>query len=161
MISETQLKKYLLESFDEARKGIRLKHGGPFGAVVVKNGKIVGMGHNTVLKDNDPTAHAEVNAIRNASKNLKSPHLVGCVLIASSEPCPMCLTSSYWAQIKEIYYCVPKKIAEKVGFSDSFIYRDLKKTPSKRSVKVRGVKFFVNEGIEVFYEWQKLNGRLY
>jgi guanine deaminase len=160
-MSETELKKYFLESFKEARTGIRLKHGGPFGAVVVKNGKIIGKGHNMVLKNNDPSAHAEVTAIRNASKKLKSPHLKGCVLIASSEPCPMCLTTSYWAQIKEIYYCVPKEVAEKVGFSDSFIYRDLKKTPSKRSVKVSGVKFFADEGIGVFYEWQKLNGKLY
>ncbi len=155
------LEKYFQLSFQEAKKGITQKHGGPFGAVIIHKGKIIASAHNTVLKDNDPTCHAEVNAIRKACKKLKQPHLEDSILIASSEPCPMCLTTSYWAQIKQIYFAVPQSVAAKVGFSDSFIYQDLKKVPSKREVHVYWTPQYQKDGEKIFTEWRQKNGKLY
>jgi tRNA(Arg) A34 adenosine deaminase TadA len=148
-------------AFNEALAGIENAHGGPFGAVIVKDGKVIGKGHNTVLRDNDPTAHAEVNAIRDACKNLKSPHLEGCTLIASSEPCPMCLTTSYWAQISKIVYATPRQVAAEVGFADDFIYQDLAKDPSVRSISVTWAEKQAEKGKKIFRDWQAGGGKLY
>ena len=155
------LKQYFRLSFKEALNGVNHKHGGPFGAIIVLNGKIIGVGHNTVLKDNDPSCHAEVNAIRDACRKLKRPHLENSILIASSEPCPMCLTTSYWAQIGKIYYALPRKIAAKYGFIDDFIYLDLKKASNKRKLQVSSFKDSFKSGLAVFKKWHKLNGKLY
>lgn len=160
-ISKKELNRIFALTFAEARRGIRLKHGGPFGAAVVKGGRLVATGHNTVLRDNDPTCHAEVNAIRAAAKKLKTPRLKGCVVIASSEPCPMCLTTSYWANVDAVIYCMPKETAARVGFDDSFIYEELAKPPKKRRIKVSRHPDLVAEGEAVFTEWQKRNGRPY
>ena len=96
--------------------------GGPFGAVVVKNGEIIGSASNHVLKNNDPTAHAEIEAIRDACKNINSHDLSGCILYTSCYPCPMCLSAIIWANIKKVYYGNTKEDAENIGFRDDFIY---------------------------------------
>ena len=105
-----------------ARQNVFTDHGGPFGAVVVKDGYIVGIGNNRVVQSNDPTAHAEVMAIRDACKNLNTFDLTGCELITSCYPCPMCLSAIVWANIKEVYYGNTKEDAADIGFRDDFIY---------------------------------------
>ena len=127
--------------------------GGPFGAVVVKDGEVVAVASNSVTLDNDPTAHAEVNAIRMACKKLDTFDLSGCEIYASCEPCPMCLASIYWARIGKLYYANTKVDADKIGFSDSFIYEEFAKPESERSIKV--VKMLRNEAIKAFENWEK------
>lgn len=100
--------------------------GGPFGAVVVKDGEVISVASNTVLRDNDPTAHAEINAIREACKKLGTYDLTGCELYATGYPCPMCLSAIIWSNIKKVYYCNEVKEAEKLGFRDDFIYDYIK-----------------------------------
>ena len=102
------------------------EEGGPFGAIILKDNKIVGRGRNKVLKDHDPTAHAEINAIRDASKNLKTHNLTGCIIYTTSEPCPMCLSAIIWSNIKEIYFGTDRKEVANIGFRDDFIYEYIK-----------------------------------
>ncbi len=110
--------KYMRLAIDEAREGIYNNHGGPFGSVIVKDGEIVGRGHNMVLKNNDSTAHGEVSAIRDAENNLKTFDLSGCELYTTGEPCPMCLAACMWANIDKVYYgCTIADNAE-IGFRD-------------------------------------------
>ena len=106
----------------EARKGISNGEGGPFGAVIIKDGEVISSAHNTVLKDKDATCHAEVNAIRLASKKLGTHDLSGCTLYTTSEPCPMCLSAVIWSNIKTIYYGSNRKDVANIGFRDDFIY---------------------------------------
>ncbi len=160
-MDEEKLREFYLVTLEEARAGVAAKHGGPFGAVVVRDGKIIGRGHNTVLRDNDPTCHAEVMAIRDACRNIGTPHLKGYTLIASSEPCPMCLSASYWANLADVRYCVPKEKAAEVGFDDSFIYEELAKPRADwRMSMVHDVELR-EEGEAIFQEWQKGKGKLY
>lgn len=126
--------------------------GGPFGAVVVKEGEVVAVASNSVTLDNDPTAHAEVNAIRTACKKLGTFDLSGCEIYASCEPCPMCLASIYWARIGKLYYANTQTDADKIGFSDNFIYDEFAKPESERSIKV--VKMLRNEAIKAFENWK-------
>lgn len=109
-------------ALQEAKLGVKKKHGGPFGAVIVCNNKIVARAHNTVLKDNDPTAHAEINVIRRASKKLKTFDLGNCELYVNCEPCPMCLSAIYWARIKKIFFVCSNSDIKKIGFDDKKIY---------------------------------------
>ncbi|MDR0799577.1 MAG: nucleoside deaminase, partial [Dysgonamonadaceae bacterium] len=120
--------------------------GGPFGAVIVKDGKEVASGVNQVTKKTDPTAHAEVTAIRNAAKKRKDFNLAGCEIYTSCEPCPMCLSAIYWARIDKIYYANTKTDAQKIGFDDSFIYRQLGLPEEKRAIPV--VQLLRNEAIK-------------
>jgi len=113
---------FMQEAINEAKKGIENNDGGPFGAVVVKNGKIIGRGHNMVVVNNDPTAHAEMQAIREATKNIKDFSLKGCELYTTCEPCPMCFSAIHWARIDKVYYGATKEEAAKIGFDDKFIY---------------------------------------
>jgi tRNA(Arg) A34 adenosine deaminase TadA len=108
--------------------------GGPFGAVIVRDGKIVGEGVNTVTAGNDPTAHGEVNAIRAAAKALGTFTLAGCELYTSCEPCPMCLAASYWARIDAIYYGANAADAARAGFDDAFLYDEMKKDAGQRTL---------------------------
>lgn len=110
--------KYMKMAIEEARFGIRHKHGGPFGSVIVKDGEIVGYGHNCVLRDNDPTCHGEMMAIRDACCNLGTYDLSGCVLFTTGEPCHMCLCASMWANIEKIYYGCTIKDNGAIGFRD-------------------------------------------
>ena len=102
------------------------KNGGPFGATIIKGGKIIASAHNTVVESKDATAHAEINAIRKASEILNTHDLSGCILYTSAEPCPMCLSAIIWANIKKVYYCNDVKKAENIGFRDDFIYDYIK-----------------------------------
>ena len=137
-------------AIDLAAESVK-KGGGPFGAVVVKDGKVIAESANSVTPDNDPTAHAEVNAIRLACKKLGTFMLDGCDIYASCEPCPMCLGAIYWAHIKTIYYAGTRSDAAKAGFDDDFIYREININPEKRSVPA--FNFMPNEGAAVFKLW--------
>ena len=132
--------------------------GGPFGAVVVKDGEVVAVASNSVTLDNDPTAHAEVNAIRMACKKLGTFDLSGCEIYASCEPCPMCLASIYWARIGKLYYANTKADADKIGFSDNFIYEEFAKPESERSIKV--VKMLRNEALKAFENWEQKEDKI-
>lgn len=113
---------FMLIATQEADSNLTTNEGGPFGAVIVKDGKIVGRGHNRVLVKHDPTCHAEMEAIRDACKNLGTHDLTGCELYTSCYPCPMCLSATIWANIKKVYYGNTAKDADKIGFRDDFIY---------------------------------------
>jgi len=132
--------------------------GGPFGAVIVKNGKIIATGVNRVTSQNDPTAHAEVNAIRKASKKLGTFNLEGCEIYTSCEPCPMCLGAIYWAHLDKIYYGNSKTDAAAIGFDDSFIYEELKLNYADR--KVKAAQIFRNEALEAFQLWQNMESKV-
>lgn len=126
-------------------------NGGPFGAVIVKDDEIVAEGGNRVTDNCDPTAHAEVNAIRNAAKRLRTFDLSGCEIYTSCEPCPMCLGAIYWAHIDRIYFANTKEDAKKIGFDDSFIYDEIALDYKNRKVKTE--QCMRNEAIEVFRKW--------
>lgn len=135
-------------------------NGGPFGAVIVKNEEIIAEGTNRVTSDNDPTAHAEISAIRDASKKLGTFDLSGCEIYTSCEPCPMCLGAIYWAHLDKIYYGNNKHDAGKIGFDDSFIYDEIALTPENR--KLRSEQHLKNEAIIAFNNWeQKENKTIY
>ncbi len=129
-----QHEQFMKEAIQLANKNVREAKGGPFGAVVVKDGKIVGKGFNTVTETNDPTAHAEVNAIRDACKNLQTFELDGCIIYSSCEPCPMCLGAIYWARPAKLYYGGSKEDAARAGFADAFIYKEIKKPTEAREL---------------------------
>lgn len=120
---------------DEARKTMNENIGGPFGAVIVKDGKVIAVSSNTVLKSHDATAHAEINAIRKAGEILKTHDLSGCILYATGYPCPMCLSAIIWANIKEVYYGTDLKEASMIGFRDEMIYDYLKGNSNLISLK--------------------------
>ena len=117
-------------------ENMRAGKGGPFGAIIVRQGKIVGTGANHVTSDNDPTAHAEVVAIRDACKNLGTFQLDDCEIYTSCEPCPMCLAAIYWARPKAIYYANTRKDAADIGFDDDLLYEELKKNLEERSLPI-------------------------
>lgn len=116
------MNEYIKMSVEQALEGIKNNEGGPFGAVIVKDNKVISCCNNRVLVDNDPTAHAEVVAIRDACKRLNTYDLSGCIIYSSCEPCPMCLSAIIWANIKEIYYGSSRVDAEGIGFRDKDIY---------------------------------------
>ena len=126
---------------------------GPFGAVVVKNNKIISEGFNTVTLTNDPTSHAEIVAIRNACKVLNNFSLEGYDLYTTCEPCPMCLSAIYWARIKKIYYANTRSDAKKIDFSDSMIYEELNKTIKDRKIPMH--QMMREEAIKAFELWDK------
>lgn len=117
---------YMQIALHEAYQGIQKKHGGPFGSILVKDGKIVGRGHNRVLVKKDPTCHGEIEAIRNACKNLGTHDLSGCELYTTAEPCPMCLGAILWANIDQVYYGCGRTDTEAIGFRDNKFYDFLK-----------------------------------
>jgi guanine deaminase len=128
-------------------------NGGPFGAIVVKNGEIVGRGYNQVTAINDPTAHAEVMAIRDACHNLQTFQLDGCVLYTSCEPCPMCLGAIYWARPDKLYYGCTKYDAAAIAFDDAFIYEELKVPLSERKIPM--LPLSREEALVAFQLWEK------
>jgi len=131
---------------------MRANCGGPFGAVVVRNGKIVGRGWNQVTSTNDPTAHAEVAAIRDACRRLKSFQLDDCELYTSCEPCPMCLSAIYWARLKKVYYGNTRKDAARIHFDDDFIYREVARPVSRRRIPMKSL--LRTEAQVAFSEWK-------
>ena len=144
---------FMLQAVKEAFFGIRHNHGGPFGAIIVRNGKIIASAHNTVIKTNDPTAHAEVNAVRKAAKKLKRFDLSDCVIYTNCEPCPMCLAAIEWARIKKVYYSQTRIEAEKIGFSDKAIYADIARAPNTKDTKL--TQTTSKESKVAFIEWAK------
>jgi len=131
---------------------MRANCGGPFGAVVVRQGKVVGRGWNQVTAANDPTAHAEVTAIRDACRRLETFQLDDCELYTSCEPCPMCLAAIYWARLGKVYYANTRKDAAKIAFDDDLIYREVAKPISKRRMPMK--QLLRPEALKAFAEWQ-------
>ncbi|HET7732217.1 MAG TPA: nucleoside deaminase [Paludibacter sp.] len=125
--------------------------GGPFGAVIVKDGKVIATGVNKVTLSNDPTAHAEVTAIRKASKKLGTYDLTGCQIYTSCEPCPMCLGAVYWAHLDKMYYGNTKIDAKNIGFDDSFIYDEIELKPENRHIET--TQLLPQEAIKAFEAW--------
>lgn len=144
--------KFMKKAIEISKKSV-LNGGGPFGAVIVKDGKIVASSNNKVTLNNDPTAHAEVMAIRKACKKLNTFDLSGCELYASCEPCPMCLSAMYWAHIDRYYYANQKEDAKQIGFDDHFIYDELDKKPEKRSIPRE--QLLHAEALKAFKIWEE------
>ncbi len=134
-----------------AQNGIDSNQGGPFGAIVVRNGEIIAEGCNQVTSTNDPTAHAEVVAIRNACEKLGGFQLDDCVIYTSCEPCPMCLGAIYWARPAQVFYGCTREDAAEIGFDDQFIYDEIEKTIDERHLKI--VNFLRDEALVVFENW--------
>ena len=130
---------------------MRGNHGGPFGAVVVRRGKIVGRGWNQVTSTNDPTAHAEVSAIRDACRRLKTFQLDDCELYTSCEPCPMCLAAIYWARCRRVYYGNTRQDAARIDFADDFIYREIARPIARRTIPMK--QLLRDEAQAAFAEW--------
>jgi len=130
---------FLANAVAEARRGVDSGHGGPFGAVLVRDGAVVAAAHNRVLVDRDPTAHAEVNAIRSACRAMDAYDLSGTVLYTSCEPCPMCLGAIYWARIDAVFYAQTREDAARMGFDDRFFYDELLVAPEARRIPMRQV----------------------
>ena len=148
-MSEHEL--FMRAAIQLAEEGLKAGAGGPFGAVVVKNGIIVGRGWNQVTSMNDPTAHAEVMAIRDACSKLGSFQLDDCEIYTSCEPCPMCLGAIYWARPNKVYYACTHNDAAKAGFDDSFIYEEIIITPAER--KIPGIMLLQEEARKIFEKW--------
>ncbi|MFD0794977.1 nucleoside deaminase [Mucilaginibacter litoreus] len=145
-------KEFMRMSIELSRYNVESKQGGPFGAVIVKNGEVIAASANKVVPDNDPTAHAEVSAIRLACQQLGTFSLDGCVIYTSCEPCPMCLGAIYWARISKVYYANTKKDAANIGFDDHFIYGELELPMSSRKLPFE--QLMHEESLEVFKQWE-------
>lgn len=143
---------FMDEAVRLARHGMNNNCGGPFGAVVVKNGQIISRGNNEVSSTNDPTAHAEVVAIRKACKVLDSFQLEGCVIYTSCEPCPMCLGAIYWARPDKVYYACDRHDAADINFDDQFIYDEINTPMSER--KIQFISLPKASALQVFKEWE-------
>jgi tRNA(Arg) A34 adenosine deaminase TadA len=141
-----------------SKEGMEAGDGGPFGCIIVKGDEIVGKGHNQVLCSNDPTAHAEVVAIRDACANLGHYQLTGCEVFCSCEPCPMCFGALYWARPESIYFANTKKDAAAIGFDDDFIYEQLGITDYS-SRKIPLLKIDIPEAKEVFDQWKRMDDK--
>lgn len=148
---------YMRRAIALADESVR-RGGGPFGAVIVKDGVIIAEGSNSVTILNDPTAHAEVSAIREACRRLGTFHLDGCTIYASCEPCPMCLGAIYWAGIKQIFYGNNRKDAAGIGFADDFIYEELERPLEARRLPIRPL--LREEAQESFHLWEKKTDRV-
>lgn len=143
------------EAIELSAINLEQQEGGPFGCVIVKDRRIVGRGYNAVLSHNDPTAHAEVMAIRDACQNLNTHQLTGCEVYASCEPCPMCLGAIYWARPDVVYYANTRTDAAEIGFDDAFIYEELGVAHDSRRIPF--VQYGKEEAVEVFKKW-KIDG---
>ncbi|MBP5619081.1 MAG: nucleoside deaminase [Bacteroidaceae bacterium] len=143
-------KEFMQQAIDLSIENVK-NGGGPFGAVIVENGKIIATGVNRVTASNDPTAHAEVNAIRAACQQKANFKLTGCSIYTSCEPCPMCLAAIYWAGISHIYYGNTKQDAEEINFGDKFIYDEIERPLSKRSIPTRMI--MREQALQAFRDW--------
>lgn len=136
--NSAQKRKLMLAALKEAIEGVKSGDGGPFGALIARNGKILSKAHNMVIALNDPTAHAEILAIRKACQKLKSFSLHNCEIFSTCEPCPMCLSAIHWARINKIYYACTRQDAEKIGFDDKLLY-DMLKGKNKAKFKLKRI----------------------
>lgn len=148
---------FLSEAIRLSLEAVRNGIGGPFGAVIVKNNEIIGRGCNQVTSTKDPSAHAEIVAIREACQRLGSFHLKGCELYSSCEPCPMCLAAIYWARIDRVFYALSKKHAAEIGFADEYIAQELSKNSNRRLPMMQIMK---PEALTAFNEWQHRKDRV-
>jgi guanine deaminase len=144
---------FMQTAIELARSGMRQNEGGPFGAIVVKGNAVIGRGNNRVLCTNDPTAHAEIVAIREACRFLQSFQLEGCTMYASCEPCPMCLGAIYWARLSKVFYGCTKKDAAQAGFDDELIYNELQIPARERRIPMESISRDV--ALRVFVEWEE------
>ena len=149
---------FMQEAIRLSFETMRNNTGGPFGAVIVKDGKIIARGFNKVVSTNDPTAHAEVVAIREACKVLNNFQLDDCELYTSCEPCPMCMAAIYWARPDKVYYGNSKTDAAEIGFDDDFIYQEIALPYPERKIPI--LRIMENEALEAFKEWSNKNDKV-
>lgn len=149
--------KFMKEAIALSIKGMENNEGGPFGCVIVKDGEIIGRGNNKVTSTNDPTAHAEITAIRDACKNLNSFQLDGCIVYTSCEPCPMCFGALYWARPEKVFCGCSKDVAADAGFDDAFIYLELGQAPTDRTIPFEHI--CANEAAVAFARWKEKEDR--
>ncbi|MCP3740266.1 nucleoside deaminase [Rossellomorea sp. BNER] len=148
---------FMEKAIEVALENVMSNQGGPFGAIVVKDGKIIGTGRNVVTALNDPTAHAEVQAIRAACQYLNDFQLIDCEIYTSCEPCPMCIGAIYWARPKAVYYACTKEDAAKIGFDDQFIYEQLSLPIDQRNITMKQIS--PNQYELPFKTWEKSNDK--
>lgn len=150
--------KFLERAIELSRRGMQSGKGGPFGCVIVKDGKIIGEGCNQVTTTNDPTAHAEIVAIRNACQTLNDFQLTGCDIYASCEPCPMCLGAIYWARPERVIYANTKNDAAAINFDDRFIYEEIEKPDGDRAIVF--IHHPDQNAMQVFEEWKNMENKI-
>lgn len=153
MSQEEKDKQFMFYAIELASRGVQSNAGGPFGAVIVKNGEIIGEGWNQVTSTNDPTAHAEIVAIRNACKRTGTFQLDGAIIYTSCEPCPMCLGAIYWARIEKIFYACTRLDAASINFDDDFIYKEINLSPQNR--RIQSINLLREEALKVFKQWEE------
>lgn len=146
------MNKYMSLAKELSEENLKVQNGGPFGACIVKDNKIIGKGYNQVLKNNDPTAHAEIMAIRDACSNMKTHDLSGCELYTTCYPCPMCLGAIIWSNIEKVYYGNTSEDASKIGFKDEYIYDFIKGKTKDKKIELECIDR--EETIKVFKEFQ-------
>lgn len=149
---------FLKRAIQLAEEGMDKNQGGPFGAVIVKNGEIIAEANNKVTVSNDPTAHAEVVAIRKACEKLQDFQLENCILYTSCEPCPMCLGAIYWARPEKVYYALTREDAAEIGFDDQFIYDEIALKMDNRKIPFENL--MREEGLPVFQKWEAKGDRV-
>ena len=151
-------KKFMREAIRLSLENVQSGNGGPFGAVIVKNGEMIATGVNEVTGTNDPTAHAEIIAIRNACEKLDSFQLDDCEIYCSCEPCPMCLGAIYWARLKSVYFANTKKDAAEINFDDNSIYQEMELPINER--KLPTIQLLRDEAQSAFIKWQKNDNKI-
>ncbi|MCF7971228.1 MAG: nucleoside deaminase [Methylococcaceae bacterium] len=149
---------FLQQAIDLATENVRSGNGGPFGAVICQDGKVIAACSNIVTCSNDPTAHAEITAIRIACKHLNNFQLTDCTLYSSCEPCPMCLGAIYWARLGQVYFACNRFDAAQAGFDDSFIYDEIAVTPEKRTISMQQIE--INSALQPFIAWQEQEDKI-
>ena len=152
MVDAEDERAFMRRAVELSAERMRRNEGGPFGAVIVKDGKVIAEGWNKVTSTNDPTAHAEVTAIRSACERLESFSLAGCEIYTSCEPCPMCLSAIYWARLDRIYFANSREDAAAIGFDDALIYEEVAKPIAERIIPT--LKLQLPEAEAVFAEWR-------
>ncbi len=152
------MNRFIKLAIEEASNGLKVNEGGPFGAVIVRNGEVIAKAHNEVLASNDPTAHAEILAIRWASQKLDRFNLSDCEIYTTCEPCPMCLAAIYWARIPKVYYGCTKKDAAQIGFDDEYIYDVIKEVAEVK--KLESIQIDRSVCLKLFEEWKSNEDRV-
>lgn len=148
----------MMEAIRFSRQGMERNEGGPFGCIVVKGDEIVGWGNNKVTSSNDPTAHAEITAIRDACRHLNTYQLTDCEIYSSCEPCPMCMGAIYWARPKALYFANTRQDAAAIGFDDSMIYEELAAPVEKRKIPI--IQLSRTEALKVFEAWENKEDKI-
>ncbi|HEB68634.1 MAG TPA: nucleoside deaminase [Desulfobulbus sp.] len=148
---------FMAEAVRLSEHGMRLGDGGPFGAVIVRKGRIIGTGWNRVLATNDPTAHAEITAIRDACRAVSSYRLEGCTIYVNCEPCPMCLAAIYWAGIEKVVFAATREDAGQIGFIDAKLYREICLPDKQRTMKIK--REDTSAALKIMAQWPTLDGR--